>query len=406
MKVTISPFANNQKYPRIIIKPGREAALLRGHPWLFSGAVTSVEGDPEPGETVVAVTHSGAPLAIGFFNPLSEITFRLLTTDTTATVDHHFWRQRIRSAVALRQKVVPPQTTAYRLINAEGDRMPGLVVDRYGDYLVFSVGTAGVEKCRQTVLDVLIEEIKPLGIYEHSEGRARQLEGLEDRVCPVYGRDIPETVEITENNLYFEVNIVSGQKTGFFLDQRPNRELIEHLSYRAMVLDCFSYTGAFSVYSARGGAKKVISIETSAQANELAKRNLEINGFSPGEHPIIRADVFAYLRETDELFDLIILDPPAFAKSKRDVARSARGYKDINLYAMRRLTEGGILATFSCSNHIDEALFEKIVLSAVRDAGKTAQILGKLGPGPDHPTNLAHREGRYLKGLLLSISTS
>lgn len=398
----------NRKYPRIIIKPGREAVLLRGHPWLFSGAVASVEGNPEAGEIVLAADHSGLPLAIGFFNPFSEIAFRLLTADTTATVDHHFWRQRIRAAAALRQKVMPPQTTAYRLINAEGDRMPGLVVDRYGDYLVLSIGTAGVEKYRRTILDGLIEEIKPLGIYERSEGRARQLEGLEDQdhIGTVYGGDIPDTVEITENNLRFEVDIVSGQKTGFFLDQRLNRELVEHLSYRATVLNCFSYSGAFSVYSARGGAKRVISLETSVQANELAKRNLEINGFSPDEHPIIRNDVFVYLRETDELFDLIILDPPAFARSKKDVARSARGYKDINLYAMRRLAEGGILATFSCSNHIDETLFTKIVLGAARDAGKTAQILGKLGTGPDHPTDLAHPEGRYLKGLLLAISMS
>jgi len=200
------------------------------------------------------------------------------------------------------------------------------------------------------------------------------------------------------------VDIIAGQKTGFFLDQRPNREILEKISIQAAVLNCFSYTGAFSVYCARGGASRVISVEASETANETARWNLQRNGFSTDKHPAFRADVFTYLREMDELFDVVILDPPAFAKSKKDVAKAARGYKDINLQAARHLREGGILATFSCSNYIDETLFQKIVLGAVRDAGKTARLLQTLGPGPDHPTNLAHPEGRYLKGLLLNVS--
>lgn len=394
----------HRRYTKIFLKPGREASLLRGHPWIFSGALASVEGKPEPGDIVVAVAHEGTPVALGFYNPVSDITFRLLTTDTTTSIDTLFWQKRIRTSTALREKVVPEGTTAYRLVNAEGDLMPGLVVDRYGDYLVLSIATAGMEQHRQEILNVLSEELKPLGIYERSEGRARQLEGMEARTGSTHGEHLSETLEITENRLHFKVDIITGQKTGFFLDQRPNRELVERFSYKADVLNCFSYTGAFSVYAARGGAKRVISVEASETANAIARCNLQRNNFSLEQHPVFRDDVFTYLRGTDELFDLIILDPPAFAKSKRDVVKAARGYKDINLHAAKSLREGGILATFSCSNHIDEFLFHKIVLGAVRDSRKSARLLYTMGPGPDHPTNLAHPEGRYLKGLLLSLS--
>jgi 23S rRNA (cytosine1962-C5)-methyltransferase len=391
-------------YSRIFLKPGREASLLRGHPWIFSGAVSSVEGCPEPGDMVIAVTHKGSPVAAGFYNPLCDIVFRLLTTDMDQTIDQQsFWLRKIRTAIGLRKKVVPGGTTACRLINAEGDGMPGLIVDRYGHYLVFSIATAGMEKIRPMILDILLKEIEPEGVYERSEGRPRQLEGLGDRIGCAHG-NFPGTAEITENGLRFKVDMIAGQKTGFFLDQRPNREFLEKLSDQATVLNGFSYTGAFSVYCARGGAKRVISVDSSEAANEIARRNLESNGVSLHEHPVVRADVFNYLRETDEIFDLIIMDPPAFAKSKKDVAKAARGYKDINLQAIRRLGDGGILATFSCSNYIDEDLFGKIVAGAVRDSGKTARLLQTLGPGPDHPTNPAHPEGRYLKGLLLYIS--
>lgn len=394
----------SDKYPQIILKPGREASLLRGHPWIFSGAIASVDGQPEPGDIAVAVTHQGSSLALGFYNPASDISFRLLTTDTTTSINHLFWQKRIRTAMDLREKVVPEGTTAYRLINAEGDWMPGLVVDRYDNYLVISIATAGIEKHRQAVLKVLAEEMQPIGIYERSEGKARQLEGLEDSIDIAYGTHLPDVVEITENHLHFRIDIIAGQKTGFFLDQRPNRELAERFSTQATVLNCFSYTGAFSVYCARGGARRVISVEASETANEIARWNILRNGFSSDQHLVLRADVFNYLRDTDELFDIIILDPPAFARSRKDVAKAARGYKDINLQAARRLREGGILATFSCSNYIEETLFQKIVLGAVRDTGKTAQLLQTMGPGPDHPINLAHPEGRYLKGLLLKVS--
>ncbi|MEI8172527.1 MAG: class I SAM-dependent rRNA methyltransferase [Deltaproteobacteria bacterium] len=392
------------KYPRIFLKPGREASLLREHPWLFSGAVSSVEGRPEPGDVVVAATHKRESLALGFYNPRCDIVFRLLTTNMDETIDEGFWLRKIRTAMELRRKVIPKDTNAYRLVNAEGDGMPGLIVDRYDRYLVFSIATAGMEQNRGVVLDGLLREINPEGIYERSEGRARQIEGLEDRIGCVHGT-IPETAEITENGLHFRVDMLTGQKTGFFLDQRHNREIVEKFSNQTTCLNAFSYTGAFSVYCTRGGAKRVISVDSSESANEMARWNLQKNGFSADQCPVVRADVFTYLRETDGCFDIMILDPPAFAKAKKDVAKAARAYKDVNLQAVRRIRDGGILATFSCSNYIDEDLFGKIVAGAVRDAGKTARLLQTLGPGPDHPTNLAHPEGRYLKGLLLHIST-
>ena len=387
--------------PRIILKKGRDAALRHGHPWLFSGAIAAVEGKPGPGEVVLAVDASGRPIGPGFYNT-GDIAFRLLTDDPAVRIDAGFWQRRIERALTLRRRMIPPETDAFRLINAEGDGMPGLVCDRYGGYLVMTIGTAGMEKWREGVIGLLLEIAAPAGIVERSEGRSRLLEGLPERIGRVAG-DIPESVEIRENGLCFEVDLLTGQKTGFFLDQRRNREIVGAFAREAAVLNCFSYTGAFSVYAARGGANRVVSVEASATANEIACRNLVRNGFSPGQHPVLTANVFDYLRETKESFDLIILDPPAFAKSRKDVDRSVRGYKEINLQAARRLREGGFLATFSCSNPITPELFEKIALGAVRDAGKTAQLLGHLGAGMDHPVNLAHPEGRYLKGLLLTL---
>ena len=389
--------------PRIVLKKGRDASLRHGHPWVFSGAIAAVEGNPAPGDVILAADAGGKPLGLGFFNT-GAIAFRLLTDDAGARIDAGFWRQRIERALALRRMVVPSETDAFRLVNAEGDGMPGLVCDLYGGCLVMTIGTAGMERWRETLIGLLAEAVGPGGIYERSEGRSRQLEGLTDRIGPAWG-EIPAAVEISENGLRFEVDPIAGQKTGFFLDQRVNREIVGSLSRGAAVLNCFSYTGAFSVYAARGEAARVISVEASAAANETARRNLVRNSLSPDRHPVLTANVFDYFRETEETFDLIVLDPPAFAKSRKDVARSARGYKEINLQAARHLREGGVLATFSCSNPIDEELFAKIVLGAVRDAGKTAQVLRVLGAGPDHPVNLAHPEGRYLKGLLLRLTT-
>lgn len=389
-------------YSEITLKKGREAAILRGHPWVFSGAIAAIKGNPGAGDIVLARDSAGNPLALGFFNPKTDIAFRVLTRKSEENISQYFWQARLQAAIKLRQKIIGEQTNAYRLINAEGDGFPGLIVDVYNTTLVFSIATAGMEKQKNHILNALASQVKPEWIYEHSESRSRTLEGFENSSHIVFGENRSGTVEIMENALRFEVDIISGQKTGFFLDQRLNREKIGALSRDASVLNCFSYTGAFSVYCAEGGAKRVVSLDISKSACVAARKNLHLNWFSVENYPVIEADVFDYLRKMQENFNMIILDPPAFAKSKRDVTKASRGYKEINLQAIKHLTKGGILATFSCSNFIEEDLFYKIVLAAARDAGADLQLLTRLEAGPDHPILLGHPEGRYLKGLLLA----
>jgi 23S rRNA (cytosine1962-C5)-methyltransferase len=388
-------------YPEITLKKGREAALLRGHPWLFSGAIAAVKGNPGAGDIVLALDSAGHPLALGFFNPKTDIAFRVLTRRCEENISQYFWQARLQAAIKLRQKIIGEQTNAYRLINAEGDGFPGLIVDIYNTALVFSIATAGMEQQKNHILNALASQLKPEWIYEHSESRSRTLEGLENSSGIAFGQNKSGTVEIMENALRFEVDIISGQKTGFFLDQRVNREKIGALSRDASVLNCFCYTGAFSIYCAEGGAKRVVSLDISKSSCVAARKNLHLNWFSVENYPVIEADVFDYLRKMQENFSMIILDPPAFAKTKRDVTKATRGYKEINLQAVKHLTKGGILATFSCSNFIEEDLFYKIVLGAARDAGAELQLLTRLEAGPDHPVLLGHPEGRYLKGLML-----
>lgn len=390
-------------YPKIRLKPGRELIIKSGHPWIFSGAIHSRDSDLKAGDVVQAVSHQGRILGTGFYHPASDITFRLLTQNKDQSIDSDFWARRLKQAVTIRESVIDSGTNAYRLINAEGDGTPGLIVDRYANILVVSFQTLGIDLYRDTLLGLLKDQQHPDYVYERSESRSRRQEGLENRAGWLGPSPSVNTVEISENGLRFAVDIVEGQKTGFFLDQRDNRKLVQALSRNQSVLNCFSYTGGFSVYAAKGGAKEVVSVEASQSANLLASQNLQMNELQDVNFPVVSADVFKYLRESKERHNLIILDPPAFCKSKKEVARATRGYKEINLQAMKRLDESGLLLTFSCSNHIDSDLFRKIVLGAAKDAGKRVKLLKTLGPGPDHPTLLAHPEGAYLKGLLLSV---
>ena len=390
------------RYPTLVLKPGKEKPVQKGHPWIFSGAVARREGIFEPGKTVAVRSADGMPLGVGFYNPGSDIVVRLFSRQIDTPIGPAFWRDRIRRAIRLRAGCVPAGTTAYRLINAEGDFLPGLVVDRYGDILAVAIGTLGMETIRSTVVDCLVEAIGATGVWERSTGRARRREGLEERTGLLRG-SVPERIPVEENGCRFVVNVQKGQKTGFFLDQRPNREIVRTLSHGAVVLNGFAYTGGFSVYAAAGGAKRVVSVDSSSDAASLAVENLVLNGFSVDTHPVRTADMFRFLRETADVYDVVVLDPPSLAKSPSEVARAARAYKDANLHAMRRIRDGGLLMTFSCSNFISAELFAKVVQGAAVDAGKTAQVLSVLQPGPDHPTDLAHPEGRYLKGLLLRV---
>jgi 23S rRNA (cytosine1962-C5)-methyltransferase len=389
--------------PSVQLKPGREKTLLRGHPWIFSGALQKRPRDLEPGTIVRVDSHTGKPMGWGFCHPKTDIAVRCFSWQPEETIDENFWERQLDGAIRLRERVVPPGTDAYRLINSEGDGFPGLIADRYGDHLVISIQTAGIEKIRESLLRLFQEKLHVAAIYEKSEGEARRIEGLDDRIGYAVGTPDASPVKILENGLNFFVDIVAGQKTGFFLDQRPNREIVAWVCSGKTVLNCFSYTGGFSVYCIRSGAKKVISVETSQPANEMARRNLSANGFSEQHHPIVAEDVFTYLRKVREPVDVIILDPPAFAKSRYDINAAARGYKEINLQALRLLNSGGLLATFSCSNYIDPDKFEKIILFAAQDAGKPVQLLWSLGPGADHPTLLPHFQGRYLKGCLIRV---
>lgn len=390
--------------PVLTLKKNRDHAVRKGHPWIFSGAVADPKPDIEPGAVVRVCSNEKEVLGLGFCNPGSDIFVRMLTRMADRPIDRTFWENRIQLALEMRQRCVPPETNAYRLINAEGDGLPGLIADQYQRTLVVSFQTAGMDLLRESIVNILKEIASPEAVYERSESRSRRREGLPDRVGWIQAPRTEMPVPILENGLQFEVDMVSGQKTGFFLDQRPNRQRIRKLSRGLHVLNCFSYTGAFSVYSVSGGARRVTSVETSKTANEMAGRNYHLNATSPDKHPIIGGDVFDYLKQPDQVFDLIILDPPAFAKSHKDVKRAFRAYVEINRLAMLCLRPGGYLMTFSCSNPVTGDLFHKMILNAAEKAGKSVQQVESLGPGPDHPVLLVHREGHYLTGLLLRIS--
>lgn len=387
---------------KLYLKPGKEKVIRRGHPWLFSGAIQRVDGAASPGDIAAVCDHRGITLAKAFYNPKSDIACRILTLQPEEEIDAAFWRTRLLNAIDLRQRLLPDRTSGYRVVNADGDYMPGLVVDLYNDTMVISISTMGMERCRPAVLQVLKEVLPVDFIYERSEGKSRKREGLAEQGGWLTTAK-PDPVVITENGLCFQADVAHGQKTGFFLDQRDNRSLLGSLSRGLEVLNCFSYSGGFSVYAVKGGATRVTSIDVSASANLLAEKNFALNEIDKSRHPMETADVFEYLRHNKEKNDLIILDPPAFAKTQKDVEQASRGYKDINLQAIRKLKANGFLMTFSCSNHMTEELFGRVVSAAVQDAGRSAQVLRVLGPGPDHPHMLAHPEGRYLKGLLLRI---
>jgi 23S rRNA (cytosine1962-C5)-methyltransferase len=388
---------------QIVLNQGKEEIIKRGHPWLFSGAIREVHGKYKPGDVVSVCDSNQKPLGQGFYNRKSDIAFRMLCPDPAVIIDREFWRQRISRALALRTAVLPAHTNAYRLINGEGDDLPGLVVDRYGDTLVVSISIQGMEKIRPLLFEILQELVQPKFLYEKSDGKSRKREGLENRCVWLQGSGSDDCL-MMENGLTFKIDPVSGQKTGFFLDQRDNRALLQTVSQNFKVLNCFSYSAGFSLYAIRGGAASVTSVDISEAANALAATNFQLNQMDDKAHPLVTADVFQFLRQTQESYDLIVLDPPAFAKTQHEIPAACRGYKDINLNALKKLKTDGLLMTFSCSNHLDEPLFQKVVLGAVNDAGRSAQVLKVLGPGADHPYNLAHSEGRYLKGLLLRIN--
>jgi len=384
----------------IHLKPRRERPLLLGHPWIFSGAIADLDPHLEPGTLVAIHSAQGELLGRGYVNPRCAIAARVLTR-ADEPIDAAFFQRRVAAALALRRAVVPAEADTYRVINGEGDFLPGFVADVYGPAVVLQCLTAGAARLKSYIVEALRGALAPAGIYERSGGGVRREEGLQPEEGVLSG-DVPaEPVLVHECGVRFLVDLRGGQKTGFFLDQRDNRMLARQLARGRSVLNAFAYTGAFAVYAGAGQAGHVVSVESSGRALDLARRNWAANGLAESATEFVEADVFQYLRETDRTFELLILDPPALVKRRQEVARGARAYKDLHLWAFRRAAPGAYVLTFSCSPHVSAELFWKIVQGAAVDAHRSVQVLRHLGPGADHPTSLAHAEGEYLKGMLL-----
>lgn len=390
------------KTVRCILQKGKERPVKNRHPWIFSGAIDQVEEGFEAGDLVRVFSEHDEFLGIGYLNPESQIVVRMLAFEDVA-IDEAFFDEKISRAIEMRKPLMPAGTNAYRLIHSEGDFLSGLTVDVYGDFLVAEFNTAGIDAWKPVIVKILRKYFPAYSIFERSDSDLRRWEGLKRSVGVLAGSEPPEAIEIQENGLLFGVDIEGGQKTGFFLDQRESRAVVRDLSAGKRVLNCFAYTGGFSVYAARGGAKEVVSVESSEPAVEMGRKNFERNGLRAEQSVWVQTDVFDYLRTTKKEFDLIVLDPPAFCKNKNQVQDAARGYKDINLQALKQLPKGGLLLTFSCSSYITPDLFQKIIFGAASDAKRDVRILKKVSHAFDHPINIYHPEGEYLKGLLCEV---
>ena len=397
------------------LRAGRDRSVKRRHPWIFSGAVEKVDGEPASGETVLVKSAAGQPLAVAAWSPRSQIQARIWSFDTGARIEKPFFESTIRKAVQLREALPAfRHSNALRLVHGESDGLPGLVVDRYADVLVAQFLAAGAEYWREAILDALAGATGCEAIYERSDAEVRTLEGLQPRAgwARTAGAEPPAErgnrgagrCPIVENGLNFRVDVEAGQKTGFFLDQRENRQRVRALAEGREVLDAFCYTGGFSLAALAGGAKHVTAVESSAEALEVARENLAANPLDASRIAFEKADVFSYqrlLRDRGRSFGLVVLDPPKFAPTAAQAKNAARAYKDINLMALKLLAPGGLLATFSCSGGVSAELFQSIVAGAAVDAGVDARIVERFGAAADHPVALSFPEGDYLKGLLI-----
>ena len=391
----------------LILKKGREKPLLRKHPWIFSGAVNNISKEAEPGETVAIRDSQGTFLARGAYSPQSQIRARVWSWDEDDPVDRDFFKQKLENALQLRKDWIDTtQTDSYRLVHAESDGLPGLIVDRYANSLVMQVLSTGPERWRDEIVSLLEELVHPEAIYERSDVAVRELEGLSERTGLLAGELPPQPLTIMENGLRYNVEPVTGQKTGFYLDQRDSRQFCREIARGKRVLNCFAFTGGFTAAALAGGAESVLSIDSSEEALELARENIALNDLPAEKCEWITGDVFQELRtlrDKAEQYDLIVLDPPKFAPTASQAQKAARGYKDINLLGFKLLRPCGTLMTFSCSGGIDTAFFQKIVADAALDAGVEAQIVKRLYQAADHPTHLAFPEGTYLKGLVCRV---
>jgi 23S rRNA (cytosine1962-C5)-methyltransferase len=401
-----------------VLKEGREKSLLRRHPWIFSGAVARLEGQPSSGDTLRVVTEDGQFVAWAAYSPQSNILARAWSFDPHEVVDAAFLRRRLQRAIELRQFLLQSgQSDSVRLVHGESDGLPGLVVDLFGGAasgpgfstaggtMVGQFLSAGAERWREVLADQLMELTGAVRFYERSDADVRRLEGLPERSGPLRG-DAPPRLTIQENGLWFTVDAAGGHKTGYYLDQRDNRLRLRHLAAGREVLDCFSYVGGFLLNAVQGGAASALAVDSSADALAAGREHLAMNNLPAGNVDWLEGDVFQVLRrfrDQNRKFDLIVLDPPKFAPTAAQAQQAARGYKDINLLAFKLLRPGGLLFTFSCSGGVDADLFGKIVTGAALDAGVDARILYRMFQSSDHPVALNFPEGAYLKGLVLEV---
>lgn len=391
---------------KITLKSGREKSLLRKHPWIFAGAVARLEGNPAKGETVALFSAAGKFLGYGAYSPDSQIIARVWGWDEQTPVDAAWIRKKIREAVGVRNSIVyRGDTNAYRLIFSESDGIPGLIADRFGDFIVCQFTSAGAEYWKSEIVKALQECVTCKGIFERSDLAVRRKEGLGESTGILWGEAPPTWITILEEGRKFRVSIEEGHKTGYYLDQRDNHTLVETYASGKRVLDCFTYTGGFAVAALAGNAGHVTLVDSSGPALAAASENIRLNGFTDDRFSITEADVFKLLRvyrDENQLFDMVILDPPKFVDSIRHLDKGARAYKDINLLAIKLLKPGGMLFTFSCSGLMEDMLFQKIVADAALDAGRTVRILKWLGQASDHPVAGSFPEGKYLKGLMVT----
>ena len=394
--------------PSVKLKKGRDKSVNRKHPWIFSGAIDSVKNISTNGETVEIISSDGKLLGCGSYSSHSQISVRVLSFNPTDIIDKDFFQKRIENAVEFRKQIINAESTnAYRVINAESDYIPGLIVDKYSDFLVCQFLSAGSEYWKKDIVEILSNYFKPTGIFERSDVEVREKEGLHQSKGILYGNKTKELIEVMENGNKFLVDINLGHKTGFYLDQRDNRKLLEEYSSEKEILNCFSFTGGFSVYALKSGASKVVNVESSSEALFLAEKNFALNCIDSSKYENVQDDVFKYLRklrDTKKQFDVIILDPPKFAESVSQIEKASRGYKDINLLALKLLKKNGVLFTFSCSGHIVPDLFNKIIADAATDAGREVHIFKYLTQSPDHTMLTSFPEGLYLKGLVCNVN--
>lgn len=391
----------------IILKKGKEKAVLQRHPWVFSGAIEQVKGKPANGDIVRLINAKGDFMAYGFYNDQSRVALRLLEWDEAVTVDEAWFRTKVAEAVAGRNDLLSSgATNTCRLIFSESDYLPGLIVDKYADHLAVQVLTSGIEKMMPVIIDELQRLLNPKSIFDKSDASSRQHEGLETDNVVLFGDNPPDFVEVKENNVIYNINIAEGQKSGFYCDQRDNRKIVASYAKGKKMLDCFSYTGGFTLNALHNGASDVTSVDSSALAIETLKENVKLNKLDIKKHNAIQSDVNKQLRvfkDEGTTFDIIVLDPPKYAPSRSALDRASRAYKDLNRLAMLLLNKGGLLATYSCSGAMDMETFKQVLAWAALDAGKQVQFIYQFCQPEDHPVRSSFPEGEYLKGLLCRV---